>query len=485
MPCKLTADSVVHMACLKLLSHRVPRCSESLLSISCTASKVCRRIAIVSLVLLISVDRIACLSSQSVTIPNELLLLIFHEYLDGPWPEHLDLAYMGSPRERRLVAFRKMAGICQTWADLARTVYWTVLDIPSNSQLDALAQLMSSPNPACQPHFTRHITISGPLSGGTSSPGSIELQNEQANRIKSALPIVLHRTAVYATTIELNCGRDIRGYAMLEIVGSFANSFVNVRRLMIPRHPYHIPISRVVQSFRQVQFLELTVGAADSPARMFESAFEGMQLHTVSLLVDFFSDSARPPEDILLMSRWLVTSLAPACLNIRHMRFSLVSRENTPTQVYIDTFELVQTLGSSTITHLDVSLSSLHSPFVDLRSIAEQLAFHSSFPSLLHLKLCDFDLSADSLQRMQCSQLQTLSITMSDKADIGGEKAAKVLVLNILASPVLFNLKHLNLHFSKTISALAATGNHEVWETVEEACNLRGIFCQIYRPFEI
>lgn len=421
-------------------------------------------------------------------LPTEIIIAIFLDVFGdiGPGDDFSDS--LASQRHLRLLTFRKLATVCRSWTDPARTVYWTVLDIPVYSNLTALAQVMNAgPSLICKSPCIREIIIAVPFLLLSKVP--IAALSREAERIKSAMPAILSHLPRFIDVFRISCPKNKLGRAMFEAIESFGTWFVDVRCLAITQRPDGRPISQFVHHFCHVENLELSVSSLDEPDEIFVSAFDGMRLHSLRIRIDFarsyIYEPEPPAECIPSIATRLIASLTPACRDIRHMSLNLANWHDAPKKVCVlDTFNIIHKLGAATLTHLDISLTCAKGVCKDY-GIVHNVIFSSVFPNLLHLRLHEFGVSIDAFQQMQCSRLQTLLLVLPG-SEIWGEKTVSN-ILDICQLPPLSNLKELDIFFGEIpyddsiwVPESMCNDLEKIWDAVKTACGLLGIDCRVH-----
>ncbi|KAJ6617919.1 hypothetical protein B0H10DRAFT_1947914 [Mycena sp. CBHHK59/15] len=429
------------------------------------------------------------------SLSNELLLIIFELVLESSSPEQ-PFSYS------RLDAIRRLTGVCKSWGDPSRAVFWSKVDVAHTKMPEFAAAML---HPHAKLSCIREITFRCKYDRDTDAlhvlrhHGDIEgadelqaVQDERTAAAASAIPVILdhlprNSLQIFTFTYEyLSMGFPIF-QAMERYSVSNPDKKIAVRQLVIPKRPHSRNLQPFLSNFRDLQSLHLDTNCFDLPDFTFPSPLIASQLHHLAITVDFEGGFRDLSESLTSLAQ----ALAPSCSSLQSLGLFFDDWHDVEAEQYISSFRILQPLGASTIRTLELG-AHCDEASCDTHNMDDELAGADAFcpyPLLETIRLSELGISGAGLRRMHMVSLRRLEIAVNP---VGGERARELLEALQSTDHPLSNIEALDVQFCQSDFEKKMlfdgkwwprSGTEEEWAPVEEYCAAQGISCAVHhRP---
>lgn len=378
------------------------------------------------------------------------------------------------------MSFRKLAGVCKHWADLARAIYWEIIDVPIEG-LTALADAIVGPY--ARPSKITSFWI---------FESDTQITNSQRNiSFSKTLPVILRFLPNHVSKFTFSCQHPPAGQlwrAFEDAQSENQEWILRVQNLNIMVRPTGNDISRFISHFRNVSHLRISLTEFDN-SHTFSSPLEHMSLESLILDVKFRNDFTEEPGYFVTPAEMLAAVLKGTCGKLESLCLNLDCWCQEDEVLRVGVFQYLHKLGNDTVSHLTwriICPKDNHTEPMAIEDV-ERAEILATFPCLRTLVLDEFGISTRAILQMGNFELHDLRVVVMEPGSDDGAETMEEL-MQCFTLPQFSTLDSVDIGFGEwpdfglDPEDQQWKGTRERWAGFEQMCADRGVHCIITHP---
>lgn len=356
----------------------------------------------------------------------------------------LDRAMRKERRALRLKMFCRIAVVCKTWLDPARTVFWSEVALFTVGELVAFSRAVQ--HPSSKPACIRSLHLRLPQNiDQKSPPRPKEELLKEAKEAKAEFPAALRLLPAHLDELRVDCDNHhpARNHVLYHSISTACQDptwIIDIPYLRIgPRPSLLLDTFTYFRFTRNVRHLELSFTSRDD-SQTFGSPLPLMQLDSLVLRMKF--DGVTYLHRMPFAASAVAKVLRQSCTTLRSLFIHLLAVDEIEPSKFIQTMKNIFSLLSPSLSTFKLRARTGTPETENPTLILTSSKAFVPCPTLRKLYLDDVGLTPEVFRQLKCTELRELEVEVKKP----GSFEFKARLFRCLAVPELRNIEVLKIN---------------------------------------